>query len=414
MQFYKATMKKFTLTTILGILLALPLISWAEWQIIDHMPVPRHGMASAVLDGKIYLIGGKQSRKGANPPTSRVTAFDPVSGVWDTTIASLQDARSFAFSTAYGEQLYVFSGQDRNRPVQTVERYDPAENQWTVIDTLPHPRAASGGAMLGDSLYLVGGRSESGPLAQIDIYRFSDGQWLSGGPMTDALSSSVVLALQGQLYVMGGFENSPSDAVHIFDGEKWMEGPAMPIRVGHFAGAVRGRTIVIAGGNSFSGSTGECWILQDSVWTRGPDLQYPRAGLSMVNVNDILYTFGGIYNNSTVSEVESWDNTTSITGIAPSSLPDAVSIRNYPNPFNSRTTILVDLPAGLRVSDIRYEVYDATGRQISSRTQRYDGAGSYQWHFDARGFPEPLAGGIYFLRLRTGDQQATHKLIYLP
>jgi hypothetical protein len=80
-------------------------------------------------------------------------------------------------------------------------------------------------------------------------------------------------------------------------------------------------------------------------------------------------------------------------------------MQNFPNPFNSTTTIRFDLPSATNVS---LKVYDLLGREIASLAQGYLEAGYHQVPWKAN-----VASGIYFYRLRTEEFVETKKMILL-
>jgi mannan endo-1,4-beta-mannosidase len=67
-------------------------------------------------------------------------------------------------------------------------------------------------------------------------------------------------------------------------------------------------------------------------------------------------------------------------------------LRNFPNPFNGRTTIMYDLPADAWV---RLEVYDARGARVRTLVDDMQNAGTRNELFDGRG----LASGWYCFTL---------------
>lgn len=79
---------------------------------------------------------------------------------------------------------------------------------------------------------------------------------------------------------------------------------------------------------------------------------------------------------------------------------------NYPNPFNSRSTISYTIPQSGTVS---LDIYDITGRFICNLTNEEQSAGRHTVVFDASN----LAGGIYFYKLTTSNKSITGKMIYL-
>ncbi len=70
------------LCTLLGISVAnLPAAE--KWHVISELPTLRTGFATAVVDGKIYLIGGTpfQNRRGPYG-LSTIEVYDPKTNSW--------------------------------------------------------------------------------------------------------------------------------------------------------------------------------------------------------------------------------------------------------------------------------------------------------------------------------------------
>ncbi|MFZ1977087.1 MAG: T9SS type A sorting domain-containing protein [Bacteroidota bacterium] len=79
---------------------------------------------------------------------------------------------------------------------------------------------------------------------------------------------------------------------------------------------------------------------------------------------------------------------------------------NYPNPFNSTTTILFGIPIP---GHVQLRIYDIKGRTIASLLDEDFPAGNYECHWNAIG----VASGIYFLRFQSLSFTATKKMLYL-
>jgi hypothetical protein len=77
---------------------------------------------------------------------------------------------------------------------------------------------------------------------------------------------------------------------------------------------------------------------------------------------------------------------------------------NYPNPFNSSTTIMYSIPNSTFVT---VNIYDIFGRKIESLVSKFQKADTYSIEFNAGN----LASGIYFYRLQAGEYTDTKKLI---
>jgi len=88
--------------------------------------------------------------------------------------------------------------------------------------------------------------------------------------------------------------------------------------------------------------------------------------------------------------------------------PEIVNIElsNYPNPFNSSTTIEYGLP---EVGQVRIDIYDLLGRKVETLVDEEMQAGRHQVVWDAAGRPS----GIYFYRIKVGDFVDTKRMVYL-
>ena len=83
--------------------------------------------------------------------------------------------------------------------------------------------------------------------------------------------------------------------------------------------------------------------------------------------------------------------------------------RNYPNPFNPRTTIAFDLP---HASLITLQVYDVTGKKVRTLLSRQLPAGHHQVVWDGTNDAgQPVASGVYFYRLNAGNFSAVRKML---
>ncbi len=109
------------------------------------MPTARFIPGSAVIDGKIYVIGGAPVAFGI---TAAVEEYDPATDTW-TTRADMPTARQGVVAAAVDGIIYAIGGcevDDRDSP--TVEAYDPATDTWTTKTDMPTARNVSAIAVL--------------------------------------------------------------------------------------------------------------------------------------------------------------------------------------------------------------------------------------------------------------------------
>jgi len=85
---------------------------------------------------------------------------------------------------------------------------------------------------------------------------------------------------------------------------------------------------------------------------------------------------------------------------------------NYPNPFNSATTIRYQVQA---TTEVTLRIYDLLAREVATLVNERKPAGTYTVCWDGTGDGgQPLASGIYFYRLKVrGDFVQTHKMLLL-
>jgi N-acetylneuraminic acid mutarotase len=171
------------------------------WRILAPMPTGRNHFGAAVVDGKIYAIGGRLGStfivRSTN--TNLVEVYDIARNRWASD-TPMPTARSGLSVNEYRGLIFVGGGEYQSP--QTVaafrafEVFDPATDSWATLPSMPVPRHGFQGAVVGSDLYYIGGDVQSDfegyfiPVPQVDVYRF---------PACEARGRSVVLP-QGGCY----------------------------------------------------------------------------------------------------------------------------------------------------------------------------------------------------------------------
>ena len=86
--------------------------------------------------------------------------------------------------------------------------------------------------------------------------------------------------------------------------------------------------------------------------------------------------------------------------------PSSFRLSAYPNPFNSSTQIVFELP---HADNAELAVFDLAGRRVETLYSGRLEAGRHEFSLNVRDWPS----GIYFYRLQTPSQQLTRKIILL-
>ena len=131
----------------------------ATWEERAPLPTPRNHVGSAVLDGRIYVIGGQHGNFEADGQHRAVEVYDPSSGTW-TAVAGLPAARSHAMWSIVSHQGHIIvAGGMTNGPVTSnlVNAYDPVADVWVRLAGLPKPRKSVALQLVGDRFVLTQG-----------------------------------------------------------------------------------------------------------------------------------------------------------------------------------------------------------------------------------------------------------------
>lgn len=137
------------------------------WQEKAPMPTPRNHAAIGVVNGKIYVIGGRVGAAFIAPSTdvSVVEEYDPATDTWSPPLARMPTARSALAAGMYAGRIVVAGGEFQDTTMmatfRAVEAYNPATNTWATLPPLPVSRHGLAGGMLGDRFYVVGGDVQS-------------------------------------------------------------------------------------------------------------------------------------------------------------------------------------------------------------------------------------------------------------
>ena len=76
----------------------------------------------------------------------------------------------------------------------------------------------------------------------------------------------------------------------------------------------------------------------------------------------------------------------------------------YPNPFNPTTTMTLIMPVA---GDMKVEIYNLLGQSITTLTNGYKEAGTYNLIWDAT----DVSSGMYFVKAETERFTTTQKLM---
>ncbi len=320
--------------------LLAPAKGGGTWTQKADIPTARYIPGSAVVDGKIYVIGGAPVQFGL---TAVVEEYDPATDTW-TRRSDMPTARQGLVAAAVDGIIYAIGGWDGDPVSSTVEAYDPATDKWTTKPDMPNERSQAAIAVVDGIIYVIGGQSGIAPVVVSDVVEAYDpatDSWTRKADMPTARFNMGACVVDGRIYVSGGkTEWSSVDCVptvEVYDPatDTWTQSSDMPWpRYGHSASVVDGKIYIIGGGDDRVGrqcAAGEITLeelsaLFESVdvydpktdtWTTAARCPFATVGHAAAVVDGRIYEIGGWY----ASHI-----TPSIVYELDPGLPDSISV----------------------------------------------------------------------------------------
>ena len=274
--------------------------------------------ATAVLDGKLYMIGGFENESG---PTTRVQVYDGATKSWYDGVP-LPEPVHHSGAVVAGGRIYLVGGFDltfgKREPIARVLAFDPSRGTWERKASLPRPVGAMAVGVVGDLIIAAGGerrRAPGGPapkegshplyepITDVMLYDVKADRWSDGPPLKVARDHAQWASTNGRFYVIGGRDRPVYDirTVEIFDPatKSWSMGAPMPSgRSGGNAEVLDGRIVVFGGEGNTASPSGvfdqvEAYDPKADSWERFGPMPLPRHSLSAGTLGDRIILPGG-------------------------------------------------------------------------------------------------------------------------
>lgn len=129
-----------------------------SWSTLRNSPSRRYDAASAIYNGRIYVIGG-----GDNSAEDRITAYDIEDDEWIVGLKPMPKALTGCRAVLIGAKIYVVGGEESNGvESDAVYEYDPTQDEWRTLRRLPSARHGAAVSSISSRLYVIGGENSSG------------------------------------------------------------------------------------------------------------------------------------------------------------------------------------------------------------------------------------------------------------
>jgi N-acetylneuraminic acid mutarotase len=225
--------------------------NWAEKA---PMPIPSSNFATAVYQGRIYCIGGGvsdffNSSKGTwetNITQGFNQVYDPTTDKWENKTAAPLPQIS-ALAHLVNGKIYFTNGYP-NRNVMQV--YDPSTDKWEATIQMPFSAATTSGSF-NDKIYFFGN-------AMTKIYDPQANTWSNGAPplagfFKGALGATTGIMAPERAYIFYNPVNAPNSSLYLT----------------------------------------QVYDPNNGSWTVGANMLSQRQDFSVAVVDDVIYVIGG-------------------------------------------------------------------------------------------------------------------------
>jgi N-acetylneuraminic acid mutarotase len=278
------------------------------WKSVASMPTARAQLGVAVVNGKIYVIGGSNNGPSGGPsgPTllNVTEEYDSVANTW-TAKAQMPTARHSFGIAVYQNKIYCIGGSTNGPRLAVNEVYDPATDTWETKTSMPTARGALSANAVNGKIYLMGGDPAN---TTNEAYDPSTDSWTTQAqiPIDAVYSESAVV--NNKIYLFGGLSSRNSTQIYDPETNTWTSGAPIPTGVAEGAAVatagvnapfriyvVGGDTTYVRNGVTFGNVTdlNQVYDPESNTWSTGAPLPTELQFFGLAAVNDTLYAIGG-------------------------------------------------------------------------------------------------------------------------
>jgi len=380
----------------------------------------------AIGSQTVYSVGG-------NPTYTSIFEFDCATETWSTSSATLNHEAQRTAAAVVDGKIYVMGGADAGFTAHNYcQEYDPVAGTVTDKTPLPTARHFNGALTWNDTLiYVLGGQSSSYHNV-IEIYDPANDAWTTATPLPEA-NRSFACGIAGDIiYVTGGYSGSgyrTATRIGVIDPTNpqsiaWSSGPDVPLGPSGTAGRSRlqgacvetdnGWVFYFTCGDDHGVAAYDTWYYDpnDLLWHQDFDKPTPisnsQCAVYVPNPFDggTFFCAGG-YNTASGSGTAATEGLVNIgTGIYETPPVNqgfaGFGFAAMANPSKGMISYVTSTSG-----KVVLKAYDASGRLVGTLVNSVQPAGVKTVNWDTNN----IANGVYFLRLDAQGETATHKMI---
>lgn len=193
--------------------------SQGTWSTRTPLPTARGDVGVALVNGKIYVLGGGAMGQTA---TQLNQEYDPATDRWRDR-APIPQGSTHPGVSSYNGKIYVIGGFTASVHAAALDKafeYDAEADTWRQLPPISSPRGSVGVAVVNGKVHAIGGRGLNNvTVATHEVYDPATGKWSQAAPLPTARDHIGAIVLDGRIHVIGGRISN-----HITDNSKPSQG----------------------------------------------------------------------------------------------------------------------------------------------------------------------------------------------
>jgi roadblock/LC7 domain-containing protein len=311
------------------------------WATMANLPTGRQWVASGVINGEVYVVGGLNSGS-----SNALEAYNPATNTWTTGLAVMPTARYGLDAGVVNGILYAVGGENGSNAMSMVEAYNPATNSWNALAPLPHPLYELGVAGVNGILYAIGGTDKTSAFNTVESYDPATNSWTTGlATMPTPRYEFAVGVLNGLIYAVGGVTNGGAylTALEAYNPatNTWSTLAPLPAALMGLSVSTANGFLYALGGDNGSNpvSTVYAYNPTTNAWSALSSLPNYSTFATANTVNNVIYLVGGVGNAGLNSnDAGTWD-----CGNPPPTPSPTLTPTSTPTPTSTLTPTLTPL-----------------------------------------------------------------------
>jgi len=273
------------------------------WSTKAPMPTARVDTAAAVVDGKMYVIGGTLGKE----PFTANEQYDPATDRWRARAPMPRGIHHQGLAVVDGK-IYAFGGftlPAHGGPVDVALVYDPKADSWRTLPNLSSPRASPSAVALDGKIHVIGGRGpDAVTVPTHEVFDPATEQWSRLAPLPKGRDHAGLIVVDGKIHAIGGRLLGPdtNQSFHdVYDPatDTWTPAAPLPTARSSFGLAeYHGMLLVVGGENQIMGPAGaykenEGYDIKTGRWVKLAPLPGGRHAMGAAAIGTAAYFAGG-------------------------------------------------------------------------------------------------------------------------